>query len=99
MPSSCCNRFTCCKNSFEIEYRDNDFIRLNNDEFSQCPKKSIDYAVMEKLATGNDEKLAVLPVNIGWSDVGAWPSVWKIKNKDNNNNYIEGDVTFRSVVR
>ena len=69
--------FTCCKNSFEIEYRDNDFIRLNNDEFSQCPKKSIDYAVMERTEHG-----VVVPLNTYWSDIGSWSKLSHIKTKD-----------------
>ena len=52
---------------------------------------------MEKLSISNNEKLAVLPVDIGWSDVGAWSSVMKIKNKDKNKNYIEGDVVVEET--
>ena len=68
------------------------FFRLDEKSFCQNPNDSIDYAVMEKLSTNDNKKLAVLPVSIGWSDVGAWSSVMKIKNKDTNKNYIEGDV-------
>jgi hypothetical protein len=35
--------------------------------FSESPSESIDYAVLEKA-----EKIAVVPVSIGWSDVGSW---------------------------
>jgi mannose-1-phosphate guanylyltransferase len=84
--------FTCCKNSFEIEYRDNDFIRLNNDEFSQCPKKSIDYAVMERTEHG-----VVVPLNTYWSDIGSWSKLSHIKTKDSNGNICEGDVLLDNV--
>ena len=84
--------FTCCKNSFEIEYRDNDFIRLNNDEFSQCPKKSIDYAGMERTEHG-----VVVPLNTYWSDIGSWSKLSHIKTKDSNGNICEGDVLLDNV--
>jgi mannose-1-phosphate guanylyltransferase / mannose-6-phosphate isomerase len=67
------------------------FFRLDEDSFLKCPDDSIDYAVMEKLAQNNDDKIAVIPVDVGWSDVGAWSSVWEINDKDSNNNHIEGD--------
>jgi mannose-1-phosphate guanylyltransferase/mannose-6-phosphate isomerase len=47
---------------------------------------------MENLAENNDKHLAVIPVDVGWSDVGVWSSVWDINNKDKDNNSIEGDV-------
>ena len=84
--------FTYCKNSFETEYRDNDFIRLNNDEFSQCPKKSIDYAVMERT-----KNAVVVPLNTYWSDIGSWDMLWKIKTKDSNGNVCKGDILLDNV--
>ncbi len=84
--------YDACEEAFSSGENDGIFFRLDEKSFCQSPNDSIDYAVMEKLASNCNEKLAVLPVNIGWSDVGAWSSVWEIKNKDNNNNYIEGDV-------
>ena len=67
------------------------FFRLDENSFLKCPDDSIDYAVMEQLAQSNDDKIAVIPMDVGWSDVGAWSSVWEINDKDSNNNYIEGD--------
>ena len=58
---------------------------LDEAAFAASPKKSIDYAVMEhtKLA-------AVVPADIGWSDVGAWSSVLELSKKDDNGNAIQG---------
>ena len=84
--------YDACEGAFRFGETDGIFFRLDEKSFCQSPNDSIDYAVMEKLATDSKEKLAVLPVNIGWSDVGAWSSVWEIKNKDSNKNYTEGDV-------
>ncbi len=67
------------------------FFRLDEESFLKCPDDSIDYAVMEKLAQNHDDKIAVIPIDVGWSDVGAWSSVWEINDKDSNNNYVEGD--------
>lgn len=84
--------YTACVESYESGLADGLFYRLDKSAFANCPDNSIDYAVMEKLAENNDEHLAVIPIDVGWSDVGAWSSVWDIKEKDNNNNHIEGDV-------
>lgn len=81
-----------CTLAYEKGEQDGLFYRLDETAFINCPADSIDYAVMEKLAETNDEQLAVIPIDVGWSDVGAWSSVWDTQDKDSNNNYIEGDV-------
>lgn len=81
-----------CSEAVNRGKNDGLFFRLDEDSFLECPDDSIDYAVMEKLAQTSNDKIAVIPINVGWSDVGAWSSVWEINNKDNNNNVIEGDV-------
>lgn len=50
-------------------------------------KKSIDYGIMEKA-----ERVAVLPVDLGWSDVGAWPAVMELHTPDAQGNVLQGDV-------
>jgi len=67
--------------------RDLDFVRLDGPEFEKARNISIDYAVMEK--TG---KAAVVPCDIGWSDVGAWSSLWSLQKRDAQGNAIQGDV-------
>jgi mannose-1-phosphate guanylyltransferase/mannose-6-phosphate isomerase len=67
--------------------KDLDFFRLDPDAFEEAPAVSIDYAVMEKT-----ENAAVIPVSMGWSDVGSWQALWKIGNKDESGNVIKGDV-------
>lgn len=66
---------------------DGDFVRLDKDAFSACPSDSIDYAVMEKTA---DAK--VLPVDIGWNDVGSWSALWDVAERDADGNAHHGDV-------
>lgn len=55
--------------------------------FARAPSDSIDYAVMEKA-----DKVAVTPVNPGWSDVGSWDSLFEISAPDDQRNVISGDV-------
>lgn len=78
--------------------RDLDFLRLPEPAFSQAPKKSIDYAVMERTGLA-----AVLPADFGWSDIGSWDAVWALKDKDTHGNVAEGPVelidTRGSLVR
>ena len=50
--------------------KDLEFLLLDKDAFSRAPKISIDYAVME-----HTDKAAVVPADIGWSDVGTWAAV------------------------
>ncbi len=66
---------------------DGDFIRLDRDAFAACPSDSIDYAVMEKT-----DAAMVLPVDIGWNDVGSWSALWDVSQQDGNGNAQHGDV-------
>jgi mannose-1-phosphate guanylyltransferase/mannose-6-phosphate isomerase len=55
--------------------------------FAASPSVSIDYAVMEKA-----DKVAVMPVAVGWSDVGSWEALYDISGRDETGNAIAGDV-------
>jgi len=55
--------------------------------FAESPSESIDYAVMEKA-----EKIAVVPVAIGWSDVGSWEALLDRLERDSSGNALKGDV-------
>ncbi|MEO1924229.1 MAG: mannose-1-phosphate guanylyltransferase/mannose-6-phosphate isomerase [Nautiliaceae bacterium] len=55
--------------------------------FEKMPNISIDYALMEKT-----DKSAVIPLDITWSDVGSWDSIYEVLDKDQNNNVKIGDV-------
>ncbi len=73
------------KASVDAIARDLDFLRLPEKAFLQAPKKSIDYAVMERTAHA-----AVLPVDFGWSDIGSWGALWKELDHDQNGNTVDG---------
>jgi mannose-1-phosphate guanylyltransferase len=81
-----------CKKSCQTEFKDKDFIRLNNDEFHQCPEQSIDYAVME-----HTKDAVVVPLDANWSDIGSWDALWDAKDKDGNGNVSEGDIILDKV--
>ncbi|MBV9842858.1 MAG: mannose-1-phosphate guanylyltransferase/mannose-6-phosphate isomerase [Sphingomonadaceae bacterium] len=57
------------------------------DAFRRSPSDSVDYAVMEKA-----ERVAVVPVEIGWSDVGSWDALHEIAPKDSDGNVHRGEV-------
>jgi mannose-1-phosphate guanylyltransferase/mannose-6-phosphate isomerase len=63
------------------------FVRPAADAFNQAESISIDHAIMEKTQHG-----VVVPVEMDWSDVGAWDSVWSLGAKDAGNNVTTGDV-------
>jgi mannose-1-phosphate guanylyltransferase/mannose-6-phosphate isomerase len=73
--------------AFASAQRDGDFIRLDKDAFAASPADSIDYAVMEKTADA-----MVLPVDIGWNDVGSWSALWDVAERDADGNAHHGDV-------
>ena len=71
---------------------DLDFLRLDGEAFARVKSISIDYAVME-----GTERAAVVPVDMGWSDLGAWDALWAIERKDENGNVLIGDVVARGT--
>jgi mannose-1-phosphate guanylyltransferase / mannose-6-phosphate isomerase len=78
--------------------RDLDFLRLAPEPFARAPKKSIDYAVMERT-----KRAVVVPADLGWSDIGSWSTVWDILDHDAAGNATDGPVvlsdTRNSLVR
>ncbi len=65
--------------------RDLDFLRLCPASFAPAPKKSIDYAVMERTKLA-----AVIPAEFRWSDVGSWDAVWRLHERDESGNAVVG---------
>jgi len=78
-----------CRAAFEARTPDRDFLRIGKDAFAGCPADSIDYAVMEKLSEGLG---VVIPLDAGWSDVGAWDALWRLGSRNADNNVLQGDV-------
>ncbi|HEY2892177.1 MAG TPA: mannose-1-phosphate guanylyltransferase/mannose-6-phosphate isomerase [Dongiaceae bacterium] len=72
--------------------RDLDFIRLAKESFAKATSKSIDYAVMEKT-----KDAAVVPADMGWTDVGSWAALWDVAQRDSQGNALVGDVIAADV--
>ncbi len=76
-----------CRKAVAGAKPDLEFQRLDAEAFGACPSVSIDYAVMERT-----DAAKVVPVDMGWSDVGAWSALWDIGEKDADGNHLSGDV-------
>ncbi|MFT4824021.1 MAG: mannose-1-phosphate guanylyltransferase/mannose-6-phosphate isomerase [Halioglobus sp.] len=76
-----------CTESMSMSTTDLDFVRPHKESFLASPSDSIDYAVMEKTDRG-----AVVSLDCGWSDVGAWSALWEVASRDDEGNASVGDV-------
>ncbi|WMC09216.1 mannose-1-phosphate guanylyltransferase/mannose-6-phosphate isomerase [Oceanimonas pelagia] len=81
-----------CQAALELAENDLTFCRLNKEAFANSPSDSIDYAVMEKTTHA-----AVVPVDMNWSDLGAWSALWDITEKDSDGNASHGDVLLHNT--
>lgn len=81
-----------CRKAIINKKIDMDFVRIESNEFMQCPDDSIDYAVMEKT-----DLAVMVSMNAGWNDVGSWSSLWDISEKDSFENSFCGDVLLSDV--
>ena len=73
-----------CRQAMESAREDADYVRPASEAFAKAPSISFDYAVME--AEGG----AVVPVDMGWSDLGAWDAVWADRETDEAGVVAEG---------
>jgi len=60
---------------------------IEKETYQAIPSISIDYAVMEK-----SDRIALIPVDCGWNDLGSWESIYDVMDKDANQNYTKGNV-------
>jgi mannose-1-phosphate guanylyltransferase/mannose-6-phosphate isomerase len=81
--------YEAAHNALENAATEGDFVRLERAAFAASPNISIDYAVMEKTGAA-----AMLPLDVGWSDVGSWSALWDIAPHDDQGNAIEGDAVL-----
>jgi mannose-1-phosphate guanylyltransferase / mannose-6-phosphate isomerase len=70
---------------------DGTFVRPGKAEFEAIPPESVDYAVMEH-CPGSAFAIQMVPLDAGWSDLGAWDAVWQVQHKDAQGNAHVGDV-------
>lgn len=62
-------------------------VELDAETFAKVPEDSIDFAVMEK-----SQNVAVVPCDIGWSDIGSWTAFGELQQADKDGNRISGEV-------
>ena len=68
------------------------FVRPDPAAFLRSPSRSLDTAVMEPT-----HQAVVLPLDLGWSDVGSWASLWEAGERDDDGNRAQGDVLLQDV--
>lgn len=82
------------KPAYTASNQDGEFLRITAEHFTACPSDSIDYAVMEPLSSEPGDAVPaalVLPLDVGWSDVGAWSTLWEVSEQDASGNVLQGD--------
>ena len=73
---------------------DASFVRPDRAAFEAIPAESVDYAVMEKCPDAADFDIRMVPLDAGWSDLGAWDAVWQVGSKDAAGNVTHGDAVL-----
>ena len=81
-----------CRRTLMRAQVDLDFLRLDTQTYGAIPDISIDYAIMEKA-----ENVACVPLAAQWSDLGSWPAIWDVLDKDTDGNAAQGDVIFHNT--
>ncbi|MDP2176594.1 MAG: mannose-1-phosphate guanylyltransferase [Bacteroidota bacterium] len=69
------------------KYNTPDEAKFINKNYPLCKNISIDYAIMEKTSIAG-----IMHVDFGWSDLGTWKSLYMLRDKDENNNMIHGQI-------
>lgn len=85
--------FASCHLAYRELERGGDFYSMPEAVFSLCRSDSIDYAIMEKT-----ESAAVVPLQAGWNDLGAWDALWDVQKKNKHGNALFGDVITEDVL-
>ena len=83
-----------CQQAVAERHDDLGFVKLGAEAFAASPADSIDYAIMEHV-----DDAVVVPVAMGWSDVGSWAALWEISPHDAAGNALRGDVLAVDVER
>lgn len=77
----------CARESLDRAELDGIVVRVDEAAFARSPAKSIDYAVME-----HSDRVSVVPVDMGWSDIGSWEALVQACSKDRDGNALEANV-------
>jgi mannose-1-phosphate guanylyltransferase / mannose-6-phosphate isomerase len=91
-PEVLANAHTCMQKSQRAEGKGFTQTELDPDTFAAAPDISVDYAVMEK-----SDRMAVVPCDIGWSDIGSWSALGDLSTADGNGNRVEGSAMLHDA--
>lgn len=80
------------REAVEKRTRDLEFTRLDKEALARSPARSVDYAVMERTRAAS-----VVPVDMGWSDLGSWDALWRALKRDKRGNAAAGDALLEDV--
>jgi mannose-1-phosphate guanylyltransferase len=83
---------TCIEHSISKEGNQELQLELSGELFALTPDISIDYAVMEP-----SQKVAVVPCELGWSDIGSWQAIRELSPSDANGNQCNGQTVLLDV--
>ena len=83
---------SACEEAIAKGREDGSFLHLDAEAFGSVPGISIDYAVME-----HTDRAAVMPIDVGWNDIGSWHSLMAANPEDENGNVVVGDVIADDV--
>jgi mannose-1-phosphate guanylyltransferase len=86
------NVFAACERAVMDMQQDMSFIRVNQQAFLQSPSISIDHAIMEKT-----QHASLVPLDVGWSDLGTWGSIWTCSEKAQSDNVTRGNVVLHDA--
>ena len=82
----------CLAHSQKFEGQQEIHLELDSTTFALAPDISIDYALMER-----SQNIAVVPCQLGWSDIGSWEAVRELSPADGNGNQCNGDNVLHDV--
>lgn len=82
----------CMQRAVEKGVKDGSFFRLERGAMEECPSDSVDYVLMER-----SKRVAMVPADLGWSDIGSWQALWEVSERDAQGNAVHGDVMLEGV--
>jgi mannose-1-phosphate guanylyltransferase/mannose-6-phosphate isomerase len=78
-----------CRAAIDTGAEDLGFLRLGAEAYGQAEAISFDYAIMERV-----DRVAAVPLTSGWSDLGAWDTLWQAAGPDADGNATSGPATL-----
>lgn len=81
-----------CRRAWQDRTMDAAFCRPDGKAFLATPANSIDYTIMEKT-----DRAMVVPLSLGWNDLGSWEALYQTGSKDAQGNVVSGDVLMENA--